>query len=99
MRTLLFFFITGILFFSKSFGQTSPSDKLIMDSLLQNDEMLKLINAYGKSSSYFRINIGVGNKLYSSQDRAIETLQNTNELVISPSIAYYHKSGFGISFT
>ena len=99
MRTLLFFFLTGILFFSKSFGQTNPSDKHIMDSLLQNDEMLKMIGNFGKPSSYFRINIGVGNKLYSSQDKAVESLQNTNQLVISPSVAYYHKSGFGISFT
>ena len=69
-----------------------------MDSLLQNDEMLKMIGSFGKPSSYFRINIGVGNKLYSSQDKAVESLQNTNQLVISPSVAYYHKSGFGISF-
>lgn len=99
MRTLLFFFLTGVLFFSKSFGQTGPTDKHIMDSLLQNDEILKMIGGYGKSSSYFRAAIGVGNKLYSSQDKAVESLQNTNRLIISPSVAYYHKSGFGISFT
>lgn len=99
MRTILFYFLTGILFFSKSFGQTNPSDKHIMDSLLQNDEILKMIGNSDNPSSYFRINIGVGNKLYSSQDKAIESLQNTNQLVISPSVAYNHKSGFGISFT
>jgi hypothetical protein len=99
MRALLFFFLTGILFISKSFGQTSPSDKHIMDSLLQNDEILKMIGGYYKPSSYFRTNIGVGNKLYSSQDKAIESLQNTNEIIISPSVAYYNKNGFGISFT
>ena len=99
MRTLLIFFLTGVLFFSKSFGQINPSDKHIMDSLLQNDEMLKMIGSLGRPSSYFRINTGVGNKLYSSQDKAIESLQNTNQFVIGPSVAYYHKSGFGISFT
>ena len=98
MRILLFFFLTGMLFFSKSFGQINPTDKHLMDSLLQNDELLKMINGLGKPSSYFRINIGVGNKLNSSQDKAVESLQNTRQFVISPSVAYYHKSGFGISF-
>ena len=37
--------------------------------------------------------------MYSSQDKAIESLQSTNQLVISPSVAYYHKTGLGISFT
>ena len=58
MRRILFFFLTGFLFFSKLYGQTNPSDKHIMDSLLQNDEMLKMINNFSKASGYFRINIG-----------------------------------------
>jgi hypothetical protein len=99
MRILLFFFLTGLLFFSKSFGQTNPSDKHILDSLLKNDELLRMIDSLSKPSSYFRINIGVGNKLYSSQNKAVESLQNTRQFVVSPSVAYYHKSGFGISFT
>jgi hypothetical protein len=70
-----------------------------MDSLLENDEMLKMINSYTRPSSYFTINIGVGNRLYSIQNKAIQSLQNTSNLVISPSAGYYHKSGFGISFT
>jgi len=98
MQRILFFFLTGFLFFSKSYGQISPSDKHILDSLLQNDEMLKMINNYGKPSSYFRVDIGIGNNLYSSQDKSIKSLQNS-PLVINPSVGYYHKSGFGISFT
>lgn len=99
MRIFLFFFLTGILFFSESFGQTNRTDKQIMDSLLKNDEMMKMINDLDKPSSYFRVNIGFGNKLYSNQNKAVESLQNISQLVISPSVAYYHKSGFGISFT
>src|SRR6476659_10010359 len=99
MRTLILFFFTGIFVLSKSFGQISPADKHIMDSLLRNDEIMKMINNLGKPYSYFRINIGVGNKLYSTGDKAIESLQNTSQFVISPSAAYYHKSGLGISFT
>jgi len=99
MRTLLFFFLAGLLVFSKSFGQTNPSDKQIMDSLLQNDELLKLISGLDRRASYFRINIGAGNKLYSNPDNAAESLQSSNQLIISPTVAYYHKSGLGISFS
>lgn len=98
MRRILFFILTGFLLFSKSYGQITPSDKHILDSLLQNDEMLKMINNYGKTSSYFRVNIGIGNKLYSSEDKLIGSLQNS-PFVINPSVGYYHKSGFGISLT
>jgi hypothetical protein len=99
MRRILFFSLTRFLLFSKSYGQISPSDKHILDSLLQNDEMLKMINNFGKTSSYFRVNVGIGNKLYSSQDKSIESLQNSQQFIVSPSVSYYNKSGFGISFT
>jgi hypothetical protein len=99
MRKILFFFLTGFLWFSKLNAQVSPSDQHILDSLLQNDEMLKMINNFDKNSSYIRINVGLGNKLYSNQDRSVESLQNFQTFIVSPSIGYYHKSGFGISFT
>ncbi len=92
------FFLTGIFMLSKSYGQLSPSDQHILDSLLQNDELLKMINNYDKNFSYFRVNVGVGNNLYSSQDKSIESLQSSQRFVVSPSVGYYHKSGFGISF-
>src|SRR5664279_663389 len=97
MLRILFLFLTGLLLISRSYGQTNPSDKHILDSLVENDEMLKMINSYDKVSSYFRIDVGIGNKLYSNQNRAIESLQNNSQLVITPSVGYYHKSGFGIS--
>lgn len=98
MRRILFFSLMGFVFFSKSYGQISPSDQHILDSLLQNDEMLKMINNFGKTYSYFRVNVGMGNKTNSGGDRAIESLQNY-PFIINPSAGYYHKSGFGISFT
>jgi len=99
MQRTLFFFLFCIIAYSKILGQANPADKQIMDSLLQNDPMLKLINNMDKASSYFRINMGVGNNVYSSGDKQVETLQNNIPLVFTPSIGYYHKSGFGISFT
>ncbi len=97
-RTVAFLLFTFI-FFSKTFGQLSPSDKHIMDSLLKNDHFLKMINDFGNPSSYFKINVGVGNNLYDANNKSVESLQNTSQLVFSPSIGYYDKSGLGISFT
>jgi hypothetical protein len=56
------------------------------------------LNNYNKNSSYFRVNVGIGNKLYSNQDKSIESLQNSQQFIVSPSVGYYNKSGFGISF-
>ncbi len=98
MQRIFLFFLTGLLLFSKLYGQMSPSDKHILDSLLQNDEMLKLIDNYDKTSSYFRINVSLGNNLYISQNKAIQSLQDYHQLVVTPSVSYHHKSGFGLSF-
>ncbi len=99
MERILLFFLIGILACSKISAQTNPEDKQIMDSLLQNDEMLKMINNMDKVASYFRVNMGIGNNLYNSADKQIATLQTINPLVFTPSVSYYHKSGFGLSFT
>lgn len=99
MQRILYFILITIIAFSKAAAQTTPSDKHIMDSLLHNDDMLKMLDNLDKPNSYVRINMGIGNKLYSIEDKSIETLQNANQLILSPSISYNHKSGLGISFT
>lgn len=99
MRKFLFFLFYGCLCVLKSNGQTDPSDKEIMDSLLKNDEMMKMINEIGKPLSYVRINVGFGNKLYSENNKSIESLENNKHLIVSPSAEYHHKSGFGLAFT
>jgi len=80
-------------------AQLNPEDKKIMDSLLKNDEMLKMINNLGKGSSYLRVSMGIGNNLFSNSAKQVETLQNNNPLVFTPSVSYYHRSGFGLSST
>ncbi len=96
-KSSTFFFFTIIIIF-KSYGQIDPADKHILDSLLKYDVLLKMINQLGKPSSYFRINAGIGNRLFSDGNRAIEALQSNKQLVITPSVRYFHKSGLGISF-
>ncbi len=97
-KTLSCFFII-ILLLSKTYGQLTPSDQKIMDSLLQNDELMKMINGLGENQTYFRINAGIGNRLFTERNKAVENLQTNNQLVFTPSVGYFHKSGLGVSFT
>ncbi|MEO6219472.1 MAG: hypothetical protein ABIO81_03525 [Ginsengibacter sp.] len=96
-KFLLYCFFT-IFFFSKSSAQLTPSDKKIMDSLIQNDAFLKMLDKLDNNESYFRINIGMGNRLFSGKNKAVQNLESNNQLVFTPSVGYVHKSGLGISF-
>lgn len=51
-----------------------------------------------KQTSYFKVGAGVGNQLLSIHNKALNAGQNLNTIIFTPSIGYYHKSGFGISF-
>ena len=43
-------------------------------------------------------NIGIGNRLFSSKNNALNAKQEiSSTLIYSPSLAYYHKSGFNIN--
>ncbi len=97
-RALFCFFISTILF-SKTYGQLNPADKKIMDSLLQNDELMKMIDNLGADESYLRVNIGIGNRLFTERNKAVDNLQSNSPLVFTPSVGYFHKSGLSISFT
>ena len=69
-----------------------------MDSLLQHDEFLKMLAEMGDAESYFRINVGVGDRLFSGNNKAVQSVGTENQLVLTPSVAYFHKSGFSLSF-
>lgn len=69
-----------------------------MDSLIQNDEFLKMLDKMGAAESYFRVNLGIGNRLFSGNNKAVQNLDIKNQLVFTPSVSYMHKSGLGLSF-
>ena len=99
MRKFSSFLIAGLLFYSASFGQTISSFDPADDSLFYHPWSLKMTNDSDKPSGEFKVSLGLGNNLYGNQNKAAASLQNSNLLVISPSVSYAHKSGFGIAFT
>ncbi|HVX00001.1 MAG TPA: hypothetical protein VHA52_06170, partial [Candidatus Babeliaceae bacterium] len=60
---------------------------------------LKLINKITTPKSFFRVNIGAGNNLFSDQNEYLESFQGNTPFIMTPSIEYNHKSGFGINAT
>jgi len=95
----LFFFI--ILFFSSVvFAQTdslSAKDKALLDSMMENDEFLKLMKEQSKSS--VDISIGLGNGAFSSNNNAANATGVDNQLIFTPSLVYHTKAGFSFGVT
>jgi len=48
------------------------------------------------SSNAF-VNLGIGNRLYSIKNNALNAYQSSNKLIYSPSVGYTHKSGLGLT--
>lgn len=99
MQKILLLFMMTAGWILKVYAQESPEDKRLLDSLLKNDAMLKMIDQLTKPKSFVRINIGAGNKLNGDQNKYIESFQGNSPFVIIPSLEYDHKSGFGIAAT
>jgi hypothetical protein len=53
-----------------------------------------------KPKSYFDVSLGIGNKLFSVNNNSVNASQSqVQKIFFTPSIAYYHKSGFSIAIT
>ena len=83
----------------KSFAQTNPDSTLSReDSLELINQLSKLLNSGYEPVSYVFLNVGIGNRLFSIKNNALNAFQTTNNRIIySPSLAYFHKSGFGLT--
>ncbi|MEO6868106.1 MAG: hypothetical protein ABI168_00590 [Ginsengibacter sp.] len=80
-----------------SYSQKDSTDKYLLDSLLKNDQMLKLINELGNEKSYFKANISISNSPFSNRSKTLKYVQSENRLLFNPSVGYFHKSGLGLS--
>ena len=87
---VLFFSFTGYCQKEK----ISKKEKEALDSMMKNDEFVKMMNDDRGSS--LDISIGLGNSPFSVHNQTVNTTGETNLLIITPSVYYHHKSGFGI---
>lgn len=73
----------------------TPDEKAVLDSMLNEDEFLKMMTE--KEKNYFDLSIGIGNGLFSTHNNAQNATGVANRLIYTPAIAYHHKSGFSVS--
>ncbi len=78
-------------------AQDQKTDKELLDSLIKNDPFFRALDSIGKPGSYGLINVAVGNRLFSTRNNQLNTLEEDSRIILTPSIGYYHKSGIGLS--
>lgn len=94
----LFLSITAVSFVYGQTDSLSREDKRLLDSMFNNDEFIKLMME--KEKSFVDISAGIGNRIFSLKNYSLSAGQAlTNKLFYTPSVGYFHKSGFALSLT
>ncbi len=71
-------------------------ERTTLDSMLKNDEFLKLLGE--SKGSYVDLSIGLSNGIFSLKNNSLNAGQaEVKKIFFTPSAAYYHKTGLGIS--
>lgn len=83
---LIFIFLIISFFSLKGFGQSA-------------EEMLKGLDSVDAPKSGFKIGAGIGNSVFSTDNKAQNARQVQSPLAFTPSIEYVNKSGFSITAT
>ncbi len=94
---LIFIIAAG---FSVAVAQTdslSAKDKAMLDSMMENDEFLKMMKEQSKNS--VDISVGLGNGAFSSNNNAANATGIDNQIIFTPSIIYHTKNGFSFGAT
>lgn len=98
MRKFFLLLMVGLSIGLTDYGQTPDSTKALPDSIAILNDLMALLKGEDAASSYFTITAGIGNRLYSFRNNSLNAKQSSsNTIIYSPSIAYYHKSGFSLS--
>lgn len=92
--SLLFCFAGQMMFAQVVKDTLSPADKVLLDSMLSNDEFLKMMDQ--KTGSYTDIYVSFGNGLFSENNQAVNATGVSNQIVITPGVVYHFKGGFSI---
>ncbi len=94
--TTLFLF-NAILVLAQNDTTITAKDKAILDSMMAADEFLNLFDDSAKN--YFDVSIGFGNGTFSTQNQAVNATGFNNQLIFTPAIFYFFKSGVSLGIT
>ncbi|MGL6270032.1 MAG: hypothetical protein ACRC2O_19010, partial [Chitinophagaceae bacterium] len=111
MKKIFFFYLLTLLLSLRLAAQEKPlQDTLPLadspvsqsDSITIDEDMLSdlrfLLDSLKIRKSFFSVDLGVGNRLFSVRNINFNAQQVTsNRISFTPSVTYYHKSGFGLN--
>ncbi len=96
---ILFLTISCTLFTVNAQVTKTDSTSINVDSLEREiDAFLDMYDSLKAPRSYLLVSVGVGNTQFSVRNVALNAQQSATNLNITPTLGYYHKSGFGATY-
>lgn len=96
---ILFAMLCCFCFTVKSQETKVDSTILNIDSIEQEiDAFLAMYDSLKAPRSYWLFSLGAGNTQFSVRNVALNAQQSASNLSLTPTIAYYHKSGIGLTY-
>lgn len=103
-------FIAGFIFLLVFATNQANAQRNRLDSLFMNKDTTSVLDSLmadfddfldslSKPKSFFNITVGAGTGLFSFETKNSAVLTSEKKLILSPSVGYFHKSGFGFSAT
>jgi hypothetical protein len=92
--------VTALFVCLTSYSQTdslSKQDKALLDSMMANDEFLKMLGEKEKNS--LEVSAGIGNGSFSSSNQAANATGVSNQVIFTPSVTYRLKNGLSFGIT
>lgn len=102
MRKFLLIFIFMHLYcvdLAQTTTTITEAEKAALDSMLKDDEFMNMLQTALNPKSYFVVSAGLGNSYFSTKNKQVNASQLEAQLVITPALAYFHKSGLAINTT
>src|SRR5437868_4311727 len=90
----------SVILSATSFAQKdslTKAEKLALDSMMKNDQFLKLMNE--KPKNLWEVSLGVGNGSFSSHNQAVNATGVANQVIFTPAVFYRFKTGFSLGVT
>ena len=77
---------------------TDAKINAVIDTTAILKELSDLLHSNGKPISYATIDVGISNRLFNVRNRSLNAKQiTTGTIVYTPTLSYFHKSGFNIA--
>ncbi len=98
LKCLLGIFIFFFIFCKVDAQDTDAKKNAGLDTAAILKELSDLLHSNATPISYATIDVGIGNRLFSVRNRSLNAKQTTTgTMVYTPTLSYFHKSGFGIN--